>query len=179
MDYKPNLYVYRSNSGKFWWCAVPWVDQKGKRHQRRKTFRDSRLGGKDDALRAARAWRDDAMTDPDVLRVQDARKTMSLITVEDPEAIGPRDNPFGLVGITAAFREKPLGGNFSVTANRGRKKWFSMRRYGPLKAFKKAVAQRCKWVGVPMPNDDDLEQRFRGWEKNNRDQLHRYNVSGE
>ena len=67
---KPNvhafLYIYRNHAAQFWWCAVPYVDSQGRRRQRRRSFRDSRLGGKNAALTAARAWRDQAITDPRV-----------------------------------------------------------------------------------------------------------------
>ena len=55
---KPNvhafLYIYRNHAAQFWWCAVPYVDSQGRRRQRRRSFRDSRLGGKNAALTAAR-----------------------------------------------------------------------------------------------------------------------------
>ena len=42
---KPNvhafLYIYRNHAGKFWWCAVPYVDSQGRRRQRRRSFRGS------------------------------------------------------------------------------------------------------------------------------------------
>ena len=95
---------------------------------------------------------------------------------DDSGHIGDGGNPFGLVGVTATFREKPLGGNFSVTANRGRKKWFSMRRYGGYGAFRRAVLQRCKWVGAPMPDDDELRRRYQQWARDNETRLRRHGL---
>ena len=53
-----HLYVYRKEACKFWWCALPYVDEKGRRKQFRKCFRDSRYRDKYAALGAALDWRD-------------------------------------------------------------------------------------------------------------------------
>ncbi len=177
---KPNvhafLYIYRNHAGKFWWCAVPYVDAQGRRRQRRRSFRDGRLGGKAEALTAARAWRDQAITDPRVRVAMGYRRALVLYAGDDSGRIGDGGNPFGLVGVTATFREKPLGGNFSVTANRGRKKWVSMRRYGGYGAFRRAVLQRCKWVGAPVPDDDELRHRYQQWARDNEARLRRHGL---
>lgn len=177
---KPNvhafLYIYRNHASGFWWCAVPYVDSQGRRRQRRRSFRDARLGGKSEALKAARAWRDQAITDPRVRVAMGDRRPLVLYAGDDSGRIGDGGNPFGLVGVTATFREKPLGGNFSVTANRGRKKWFSMRRYGGYGAFKRAVLQRCKWVGAPVPDDDELRHRYQHWARDNAARLRRHGL---
>ncbi len=104
------------------------------------------------------------------------RRPLVLYAGDDSGRIGDGGNPFGLVGVTATFREKPLGGNFSVTANRGRKKWFSMRRYGGYGAFRRAVLQRCKWVGAPVPDDDELRHRYQQWARDNETRLRRHGL---
>ncbi len=177
---KPNvhafLYIYRNHAGQFWWCAVPYVDAQGRRRQRRRSFRDRRLGGKSAALQAARAWRDQAITDPRVRLAMGDRRPLVLYAGDDSGRLDEGGNPFGLVGVTATFREKPRGGNFSVTANRGRKKWFSMRRYGGYGAFKRAVLQRCKWVGAPFPDDSELRRRYDHWARRNQVRLRHYGL---
>lgn len=172
----PYLYLYRNRAGQFWWCAVPYVDGHGRRRQRRRSFRDSRLGGKSPALAAARQWRDEQIQQPDVRSAMGDQRPLVLYACDHLHQIDQRENPFGLVGITATFRQHPLGGNFSVTANRGRKRWFSMRRYGVFGAFKRAVVQRCQWVGAPVPNDDDLRRRYQHWAQQNLDTLRRHGL---
>lgn len=172
----PYLYLYRNRGGQFWWCAVPYVDGHGRRRQRRRSFRDARLGGKARALEAARQWRDEQIQQPDVRSAMGDQRPLVLYAANRLGEIGQRENPFGLVGITATFRQQPLGGNFSVTANRGRKKWFSMRRYGGFGAFKRAVIQRCQWVGAPVPDDEDLRRRYQHWAQHNRDTLRRHGL---
>lgn len=159
----PYLYIYRSRNGGFWWCAVPYLDRKGRRRQWRKSFRDNHYQARNLALRAAQRWRDLQIQIPEVRMAMGDRRPLVLVETREPGKLGGRNNPFGLVGITATFRKKPLGGNFSVTANRGRKKWFSMRRYGAFGAFKLAVLQRCKWVGASMPPEEDLRARYDRW----------------
>lgn len=172
------LYIYRNHTGEFWWCAVPWLDGHGRRRQRRRSFRDRRYGSKAAALEQARQWRDQAIDDPAVRAAMGDRRPLMLYAQNEDEVPDRADqrNPFGLVGVTVTFREKPLGGNFSVTANRGRKRWFSMRRYGGFGAFKRAVVQRCQWVGAPVPEDDELRQRYDRWANRNRDLLRRYGL---
>ena len=63
-----------------------------------------------------------------------------------------------------------------VTANRGRKKWFSMRRYGGYGAFKRAVLQRCKWVGAPIPDDQELRHRYDQWARDNETRLRHHGL---
>ncbi|MFP1682609.1 hypothetical protein ACLD0W_08850 [Alloalcanivorax sp. C16-1] len=169
------LYIYRNHSGEFWWCAVPYLDRHGRRHQRRRSFRDRRYGSRVAALHEARRWRDAALDDPAVRAAMGDRRPLMLYAGDDGEST-ESGNPFGLVGVTVTFRDKPLGGNFSVTANRGRKKWFSMRRYGGYGAFKRAVIQRCQWVGVPVPDEEELRSRYDRWAQRNRDVLRRYGL---
>ncbi|MCH9782271.1 MAG: hypothetical protein K0U65_00105 [Gammaproteobacteria bacterium] len=171
------IYLYRSEGGKFWWCAIPWVDQQGKRRQRRKVFRDKRHGSERAAFLSARAWRDDELKKPAAQLAQGGRKFLTLVTVEDPHDIDFTGNPFGLSGVTVAYREQTNSVHVCVTANRGRKRWFSMRRYGPLEAFKKGVHQRCRWIGVPYPENRDLELRFWHWAENHVDELHRFGLN--
>lgn len=172
----PYLYVYRNRAGQFWWCAVPYVDPSGRRRQRRRSFRDSRHGSRIRALREAQRWRDQQISHPEVRAAMGDRRPLMLYASDTLGDLGRGDNPFGLVGVTATFREKPLGGNFSVTANRGRKKWFSMRRYGGFEAFRRAVMQRCKWVGTPMPPEEDLRHRYRHWAQRNHELLRRHGL---
>ncbi|ASK34563.1 hypothetical protein CEK62_09290 [Alcanivorax sp. N3-2A] len=171
----PYLYVYRTTTGRFWWCAVPYLDGKGRRRQRRKSFRDDRYHSKRLALIAAQRWRDQQIERPEVRSAMGDRRPLVLVE-KDSSGVGRSDNPFGLVGITASFRKHPLGGNFSATANRGRKKWFSMRRYGAFEAFKMAVEQRCKWVAAPMPSDEELRDRYDPWTRNNKQLLREHRV---
>lgn len=175
------LYIYRNKSGRFWWCAIPYVDRHGYRKQRRKTFRDARYGSEKAAFLSAKAWRDDALKDPAVIQAQGGRYRMQLVTVEDPEDVDFTGNPFGLSGITVAYRAKQRHAHISVTANRGRKKWFSMHRYGPKEAFRLGVRQRCKWLGIPYPGDMDpvvdLELRFWHWAENHIEELHYYGLN--
>src|SRR5699024_6507194 len=136
----PFLYIYRNQEGGFWWCAVPYLDRHGRRHQRRRTFRDRRHGSRVAALNEARRRRDVQLANQAVQAAMGDRRPLMLYS-RDGDMPCETGNPFGLVGVTVTFREHPLGGNFSVTANRGRKKWFSMRRYGGFGAFKRAVIQ--------------------------------------
>lgn len=174
----PFLYIYRNHDGGFWWCAVPYLDRHGRRKQRRRSFRDRRYGSRAAALNEARRWRDVALADPAVHAAMGERRPLMLYARDDqrPHEGG---NPFGLVGVTVTFREHPLGGNFSVTANRGRKKWFSMRRYGGFGAFKRAVIQRCQWVGAPVPDEQEMRDRYDYWASRNRDLLRRYGVEDD
>ena len=174
---RPNLYVYRNHAGCFWWCAIPYVDSKGRRRQRRRSFRDRKWGSKAASLFAAREWRDEAILDPSVAAARKSGNEMVLIEVNDPEDVDFSGTPFGLVGITVVFRDKPMGGNIVVTANRGRKKWYSMLRHGPMGAYKKAVYQRCKWIKAPVPDDTDLEIRFWHWAENHTDEIDHYGMS--
>ncbi|MCU5788747.1 hypothetical protein, partial [Alloalcanivorax marinus] len=137
--------------------------------------RARRYGSRVAALHEARRWRDAALDDPAVRAAMGDRRPLMLYAGDDGEA-PEGGNPFGLVGVTVTFRDKPLGGNFSVTANRGRKKWFSMRRYGGYGAFKRAVIQRCQWVGVPVPDEEELRDRYDRWAERNREVLRRYGL---
>ncbi|KAF0804014.1 hypothetical protein A6D6_03479 [Alcanivorax xiamenensis] len=167
----PFLYVYRSREDDFWWCAIPYVDKRARRRQKRCTFRDSKFGSTEAALYQARLWRDRQIQRPEVRAAMGKHRPLILCSTDELDRMSETRNPFGLVGITATFRDKPLGGNFSVTANRGRKKWFSMRRYGGYGAFRRAVEQRCRWVGEPMPDEEDLKRRYQHWARRNRDTL--------
>lgn len=170
------LYIYRNRSSGFWWVAVPFVDAGGRRRQRRRSFRDSRYGSEQKALRAARCWRDEQIALDEVRAAMGDQRPLTLYADAPSEHPGSRHNPFGLVGITPTFRQKPLGGNFSVTANRGRKKWFSMKRYGVFGAFREAVIQRCRWVGAAVPPDEELQRRFQPWAERNRELLRRHGL---
>lgn len=171
-----HLYIYRDRAACFWWVAVPFVDAGGRRRQRRRSFRDSRYGSEHRALREARRWRDGQIALAEVRAAMGDQRPLTLYASQTPDNPGPRGNPFGLVGVTPTFRQKPLGGNFSVTANRGRKKWFSMKRYGVFGAFRQAVVQRCRWVGTAVPSDEELQRRFRPWAERNRELLRRHGL---
>ena len=172
----PYLYVYRNETEEFWWCAIPYRNKDGQRRQRRRSFRDSTYGSSARALHQAQTWRDNQIQNPEVRIAMGDRRPLVLYARKDRSDLGSGDNPFGLVGITATFREQPLGGNFSVTANRGRKKWFSMRRYGTFGAFRKAVAQRCEWLGIPTPNDAELHKCYRPWVEHNLEVLRSHDL---
>ncbi len=172
----PYLYVYRNEIEEYWWCAVPYRNKNGQRRQRRRSFRDSAYGSSATALHHAQTWRDEQIRNPEVRIAMGDRRPLTLYARKDRSGLGGGDNPFGLVGITATFREQPLGGNFSVTANRGRKKWFSMRRYGTFGAFRRAVAQRCEWLGIPTPSDTELYKCYWPWVERNRQLLHNHGL---
>src|SRR5699024_6381084 len=110
------LYVYRNDTAEFWWSAIPYVDPAGRRRQRRRSFRDHRYGSKNQALRAAQHWRNEQIKHPEVRAAMGDRRPLVLYACENLQGRHPGENPFGLVGVTATFRERPLGGNFSVTA---------------------------------------------------------------
>lgn len=173
----PYLYVYRNQIDEFWWCAIPYMNENGRRRQRRRTFRDSDYGSSAQALHQAQTWRDEQIKNPEVRIAMGDRRPLVLYARKDRSDLGSGANPFGLVGITATFRDQPLGGNFSVTANRGRKKWFSMRRYGTYEAFRRAVAQRCEWLGIPTPPEAELHRRYRPWAERNLDLLQRHDLA--
>jgi hypothetical protein len=90
--------------------------------------------------------------------------------------LSAKENAFGIVGITVNRRNRPWGINVSVTAQRGRKKLFSMRRYGAYEAFRMAVRQRCEWIQVPVPREDELRRRFDHWLQENAGLLDEYDI---
>tara|TARA_A100001391_G_scaffold149645_2_gene107092 strand:- start:4022 stop:4582 length:561 start_codon:yes stop_codon:yes gene_type:complete len=174
LDVHRFLYVYRNDDKAYWWCAVPFLDRTGRRKQRRQRFRDRVLGSKVAALQCATAWRDEQVAMPDVRAAMGDQRRLSLympaqVAIESASATG-------IVGVTSTFRLHPLGGNFSVTAHRGRKKWFSMRRYGCFKAFALAVELRCAWIGVPMIEQGALTSFYRDWIKRNQENLRQYRL---
>lgn len=170
-------YVYRKEACRFWWCALPYVDEKGHKKQFRKCFRDNRYQDKHAALGAALDWRDAQ------LRALQRRGTLGTppklrrVSVSELGSLKPQDNSFGIIGITVTRRQKPKGINVSVTAQRGQKKWFSMRRHGAFEAFRLGVRQRCEWIQVPVPSDEELHRRFQHWLKNNFRFLEEYDIS--
>lgn len=170
------LYIYRKQSEKLWWCAIPYRDDTGERRQRRRRFRDRAHGSKARALKAASQWRDHQLQRPEVRIAMGDHRPLTLYSEANRNRAAGNANPFGLVGVTATFRKKPLGGNFSVTANRGRKRWFSMLRYGPYGAFRRAVAQRCQWLGIDLPGETELRERFQGWQQHNSKQLEQHGL---
>ena len=76
----------------------------------------------------AQAWRDKEIKKSEIKAIMGDCRPLVLLVSEERNQINGRNNPFGMVGVTAAFRKKPLGGNFCVTAHAHRKKWFSMRK---------------------------------------------------
>ncbi|HAM76256.1 MAG TPA: hypothetical protein DCQ09_11615 [Alcanivorax sp.] len=99
------------------------------------------------------------------------------VSVNELGSLKPKDNSFGIIGITVTRRQKPKGINVSVTAQRGQKKWFSMRRHGAFEAFRLGVRQRCEWIQVPVPSDEELRRRFQHWLENNYRLLEEYDIS--
>lgn len=174
---KKLLYIYRKETGKFWWCALPYVDEKGRKRQFRKCFRDKRYHDEKAAFEAAMAWRDAQIS---ALKRQGTLGTpprLRRVSVNELGTLKPEDNSFGIIGITVTRRDKPKGINVSVTAQRGQKKWFSMRRHGAFEAFRLGVRQRCEWIQVPVPNDEELRRRFQHWLKNNARFLEEYDIA--
>jgi len=169
----PFLYLYRLHSPALWFCVIPHLDSEGKRKLRRKDFRDRKHGGKDAAFAAAKAWRDEQLTLPEVKAAMGDQRPLKLFT-EKTEA-----NPFGLVGIRPVQRGKSQDWNITVTAQQGLKKSFSMRRYGIWGAYQRAVYQRCEWIGVDNPNIDDLKVRFNRWLEDNQSLLDLYELDSE
>lgn len=167
----PYLYLYRNEEEEYWWCAVPFINPAGERKQRRRTFHDNDHGSPKRALSLARRWRDRQTKKEEVRRAMGDQRPLKLYA---GKGVIDQRNPFGLVGITVTFRDKPLGGNFSVTANRGRKKWFSIRRYGIYGAYLRAVELRCRWIGIDTPPDEELNRIYDGWLERNRELLKRY-----
>lgn len=173
----PYRYIYRKQACGFWWCALPYVDEKGRKRQFRKCFRDNRYSDQHAALQAALAWRDAQIR---ALRRQGtlgAAPKLRRVSVNELSKLKPQDNSFGIIGITVTRRDKPRGINVSVTAQRGQKKWFSMRRHGAFEAFRLGVRQRCEWIQVPVPSDDELHRRFQHWLKNNSRFLKEYDIA--
>ncbi|MGB0538558.1 MAG: hypothetical protein ACPGJX_14405 [Alloalcanivorax venustensis] len=170
-------YIYRKEACRFWWCALPYVDEKGRKRQFRKCFRDNRYHNKRAALEAAVAWRDAQMR---ALKRQGTLGTpprLRRVAVNELNTLKAWDNSFGIIGITVTRRQKPKGINVSVTAQRGQKKWFSMRRHGAFEAFRLGVRQRCEWIQVPVPSDEELRRRFQHWLKNNLRCLQEYDIA--
>ncbi len=170
-------YIYRKAACGFWWCALPYVDEKGRKRQFRKCFRDSHYHNEHAALAAAVAWRDAQIQ---LLEHQGTLGTppkLRRVSVNELGKLKPQDNSFGIIGITVTRRDKPKGINVSVTAQRGQKKWFSMRRHGAFEAFRLGVHQRCEWIQVPVPSDDELRRRFQHWLKNNFRFLEEYEIA--
>lgn len=166
--------IYRDKHGRFWWCVVSYVDERGRKRQFRKCFRDRRYQDHQAALEAALAWR---KVHSDALQ-EAALSALPLRLRRVPlSQIGSQSDGFGLVGITVAGRQQPRGINISVTAQRGRSKGFSMHRHGAYGAFRKAVHQRCQWIQVPMPKEEELRRRFDCWARHNIDFLEQYGVS--
>tara|TARA_R100000908_G_scaffold52799_1_gene28145 strand:+ start:1269 stop:1826 length:558 start_codon:yes stop_codon:yes gene_type:complete len=169
-------YIYRNETGQFWWCALPYVDEGGKKRQLRKCFRDRRYRNQSMALRAALAWRNEEM---DVMRLQGTMMPSPRLRRVPVGCLGDlsaKENAFGIVGITVNRRNRPWGINVSVTAQRGRKKLFSMRRYGAYEAFRMGVRQRCEWIRVPVPREDELRRRFDHWLQENAGLLDEYDI---
>lgn len=172
-----SLYLYRNDIRKLWWCALPYVDERGRKKQIRKSFRDRSLGGNKEAFRAAQLWRDASLSRLGEKALNSSFLKLRRITVKQLATLPAGADSFGLVGITVTSRDQPPGINISVTAFRGQKKWFSMRRHGAFGAFRHAVRQRCQWIQAPMPDDDELRARFECWAKNNTRLLTQYNIS--
>lgn len=174
---KKHLYIYRKESGRFWWCALPYVDEKGRKRQFRKCFRDKRYQSEQAALEAALVWRDGQLR---ALKRQGTLGTpprLRRVSVNELGTLKPQDDSFGIIGITVTRRDKPRGINVSVTAQRGQKKWFSMRRHGAFEAFRLGVRQRCEWIQVPVPNDEELRRRFQHWLQHNMGFLEEYDIA--
>ena len=172
-----HLYVYRKEACKFWWCALPYVDEKGRRKQFRKCFRDSRYRDKYAALGEALDWREAQLGALKRWGTLGAPPKLRRVSVNELGSLKPKDNSFGIIGITVTRRQKPKGINVSVTAQRGQKKWFSMRRHGAFEAFRLGVRQRCEWIQVPVPSDEELRRRFQHWLENNYRFLEEYDIS--
>lgn len=169
-------YLYRNDRRKLWWCALPYVDERGRKKQIRKSFRDRNFGSSKQAFHAALLWRDANLARLGETALNSSFLKVRRTTVEQLAALPAEADTFGLVGITVTTRDQPPGINVSVTAFRGQKKWFSMRRYGPFGAFRNAVYQRCQWVQAPMLDDAELHARFQCWVKNNVRLLNKYDI---
>ena len=170
-------YIYRKEACRFWWCALPYVDEGGRRRQFRKCFRDNRYHNQQAALEAAINWRDAQIQALKRRVTLGATPKLRRVSVNELSALNPQDDSFGIIGITVTRRHKPKGINVSVTAQRGQKKWFSMRRHGAFEAFRLGVRQRCEWIQVPVPSDEELRRRFQHWLKNNVRFLEEYDIS--
>lgn len=170
-------YIYRKEACRFWWCALPYVDEGGRRRQFRKCFRDNRYHNQQAALEAAINWRDAQIQALKRQGTLGATPKLRRVSVNELGALKPQDDSFGIIGITVTRRHKPKGINVSVTAQRGQKKWFSMRRHGAFEAFRLGVRQRCEWIQVPVPSDEELRRRFQHWLKNNVRFLEEYDIS--
>ena len=44
-------------------------------------------------------------------------------------------------------------------------------------AFRLGVRQRCEWIQVPVPSDEELRRRFQHWLENNYRFLEEYDIS--
>lgn len=170
-------YVYRKEACGFWWCALPYVDERGRKRQFRKCFRDSRYKSTQAALDAAITWRDAQLHALNRRGTLGAPPKLRRVAVNELDTLKPQDNSFGIIGITVTRRDKPKGINVSVTAQRGQKKWFSMRRHGAFEAFRLGVRQRCEWIQAPVPGDEELRRRFQHWLKNNIRYLEEYDIA--
>ena len=173
---KKHRYIYRNETGEFWWCALPYVDEGGRKRQLRKCFRDRRYHDQNIAFRAALAWRNEKM---EAMRLQGTMMPSPRLRRVSVDRLGnpaTKEHGFGIIGITVNRRSKPCGINISVTAQRGRKKWFSMRRYGAFEAFRMGVRQRCEWIRVPVPREDELRRRFDHWLQENAGLLDEYDI---
>ena len=164
------LYIYRQERRSVWFCVVPYMKAGGIKRHKRRTFQDRRYGTKAAALAVAQQWRDEQTELSEVRRAMGDQKALSLFTAVSEAT------PFGLVGIKPLFRLKPLGGNMSVTAQKGRKRWFSMRKYGVWEAYEMAVIQRCRWIGAEPPDRADMDARFNRWLEANEGQLTKHEI---
>ena len=93
------LYVYRKEACGFWWCALPYVDEKGRKKQFRKCFRDNRHQNKNAALAAALAWRDAQLRALKRRGTLGAPAKLRRVSVNELGRLEPQDNSFGIIGI--------------------------------------------------------------------------------
>lgn len=166
----PFLYIYRHQKRSNWFCLVPYINPDGARSYRRKGFRDRRYGTKVAALAFAQQWRDEQIELAEVREAMGDQRPLRLFTTVSEAT------PFGLVGVKPIFRDKPFGGNMSATAQTGRRRWFSMRKYGVWGAYELAVARRCSWIGAELPARVDLEARFNRWFEGSKERLSMYGL---